>query len=122
MNNRVFSFYRESDGLFTGRRITTNDMAALKRDTPEGCVALEGRYDRCRHRVDLATGEVIIDESLSADRDRERRRNAALQAIEELERRQHRPMRELAADPGNVEAAQRLAEIDEQIAQLRAQM
>lgn len=63
-----WSFYRKADGLFTGRRQLTSNAAAVELDTPEGCVAIEGYYDRFRHRVDLTTGEVVSDESLGAGR------------------------------------------------------
>jgi hypothetical protein len=122
MKETTWSFYRASDGLFISRRCMTNNQKSLKLDTPPDCIAIKGRYDRFRQRVDIATGQVIVDESLGAERDRERQRDAAVQAIAELEQKQLRPLRELAVDAGNAEARRRVEQIEAQISTLRGSL
>lgn len=118
---RTWAFYDLATGLFTGKHLMcTEDM--LSRNTAEGCASIAGRYDRYTQRVDLDTGEVVSDPSLSMERDQQRMREQALAQIAELERRQLRPQRELLVDGNNEEARSRLIEIDERIATLRAQI
>lgn len=123
--SQQWSLYRLSDGHFTGRRLLSMSSREQARETlalntPEGCAAIEGQYDKHRQRVDLTTGEVIVDETLGLERDRERRRDATLQRIAELELKQARPLRELVRNPANAEARFRIDQIDIEIAQLRA--
>lgn len=65
-----WSFYQKSDGRFIGLRRLTSNEEAVRRETPAGCVPIEGYYNRFRQRFDLDTGEVIVDESLAALRER----------------------------------------------------
>ncbi len=117
-----WSFYSEKDGRFLSRHLTSTSRESVKLNTPAGYRAIDGRYDRFMQRVDLATGEVIVDESLAAARDDQRRRDGALAAIAELERQQLRPLRELARDPANRTARLKIDAIDIEIAQLREQL
>lgn len=113
----TWSFYSLETGLFTGRVSSASKLGKV----PDGCGAMVGRYDRLSQRVDLDTGEVVEhrDEALNAARQREARARAARRRIARLEAQQARPLRELAIDPNNAAAKQRLAEIDAQIAELR---
>lgn len=125
MRLTAWSFYDPQTGLFTGRKFTglTEYLAA---NTPTGCAAVEGAYDARSQRVDLQTGAVVDDADLAESnrqrRDREQRRAHASLRIEELERRQLRPMRELQIDPANAEALARLRQIEAQILALRADL
>jgi hypothetical protein len=117
MNAKKWSFYRESDGLFLSKRVSTNSMTTLARDTPPECIAIEGHYDRFSQRVDIATGELIEDQSLGIERDRERRINAAKLDLAEVDRKQHRRVREILAanDP-------QLASLEEEAKAARARL
>jgi hypothetical protein len=122
MSLRRWSYYRESDGLFISQRRSTNNAQLVSRTAPDGCIAIEGHYDRFTQRFDIASGKVVADPSLAAERDACRRQQRALTGIAELERRQARAMRELAIDPDNAEASQRLRDLDGRIAKLRAEL
>lgn len=124
----TWSFYNLETGLFhsgtftTGARAPARAMRDVNANTPEGFAAIEGRYDRLTQRVDVDTGQVIAyerppseiaDEQQTADEQRARR------GIEALEVAQLRPLRELAIDPDNATAKQRLVDIDAEIVALR---
>ena len=131
----TWSFYDEQTGLFTGRIYSG---ALLKENTPAGCGSAEGAIDHLSQRVELATGEIIDYQPPPPDVDHEwdtvSRRNVlkpevavrraekavARTRINELERAQLRPLRELAIDAKNAEAAARLADIDTEIRRMRA--
>lgn len=100
MSAKTWSFVDAND-VYTGKTFT-GPAHALATNTPEGCRAVEGPLERDRNRLDP-----------------ELERSRTLERIEALERQQARPLRELAIDPANAEATQRLAVIDEQIAMLR---
>lgn len=117
---KTWSFYEAATGVFRAKRLTCPPSFDVQ--VPEGCIVIEGIFDHERQRVDLATGEIIDDQSLGAQRDQERRRSATLQQIAEAEQRQQRPMRELVRDPANVEARRRLDEIEAEIAKLRTSL
>lgn len=53
------SFYRADTGLFIDLHYGGSDPAWLEVNTPEGCIALAGRFDHLSQRVDLATGLVV---------------------------------------------------------------
>lgn len=119
---RQWALYSVDTGLFTGRHIMCPE-ADIAQNTPAGCAALEGRYDRHTQRVDVATGAVVAYQRPQSEVDaeqRETRRRKAQRKIERLELAQHRPMRELQLDPNNATAKQRLDAIDAEIAGLRA--
>lgn len=118
----TWSFYRLRDGTFTGKRFSCPYESQLSTNIPDGCGAIAGRY-QSPQRVDLETRAVIEDPDLAAQAETQRgkiqRHGLAMHRIDELERRQLRSMRELAIDPANADAAQRLAQIDREIAVLR---
>lgn len=120
-NMNTWSFYDRATGLFAGR-IYSGPDDCLGMNTSDGFVAIEGMFDRHTQRFDIERGEVIEDLSLSAGRDQFERRQRALTHIAELERRQLRPTRELAIDPSNESARERVQAIEAQIAGLRAQL
>jgi hypothetical protein len=128
---KTWSFADASTGLFTGVTFSScapsnKQAAVLAANTREGWIAVEGTHDHLSQRLDLATGKVVNDADLArrnADAaEREQRRTLALARIRELEFKQLRPMRELATDPDSDMALGVLAEIDAEIAQLRAQL
>jgi hypothetical protein len=49
--------YADADGLFLPRG-WIGDEEAAKANAPAGCVAVSGRHDHSRVRVDLSTGEL----------------------------------------------------------------
>lgn len=129
---KTWSFYRKSDGLFLGREFSAPYSECLAQNTPAGCVAIEGVFDRLSQCVDLTSGQVVSYQPPQPDENhewnattkrwvkraeviaREAQRAQALTRIDELERRQHRRLRELlaASDP-------QLKAIDDEIAELR---
>lgn len=54
----TYSFYRLSDGIFTGT-VAEIPAASLARHLRGVYGAKEGRYDCTRHRVELSSGEVV---------------------------------------------------------------
>lgn len=109
---KAFSEYDKASGVFTSSVV----RGMVPRET-QTTAWLAGQFDHTKQRVDIATGEVVEYVPVVSDRKRQRRRTMA--RIEDLERRQLRPLRELQIDRDNAEAAQRLASIDEEIANLR---
>lgn len=55
------SFYRLSDGVFTGAQVNLLPFSAekLAACTPTGCGALEGQHDSQAVRLDLASNELV---------------------------------------------------------------
>jgi hypothetical protein len=124
---KTWSFYNARTGRFLGRKYSGPNSYAvgakeLARNTPDGFVAIEGDFDRFSQRFDFDARKVVTDRSLTAERNAFEKRQRCLAAIAELERRQARPMRELAIDPNNAEASHRLRQINEQVSQLRAEL
>lgn len=119
MNVRV-TIYDKDTGIVL--RCMTVPKRAIAPNVRQGEAWIEGHLDKHSQRVDVATGQVITYERPTTEVEAEQR--AALQQrasrrIDELERSQARPLRELAIDPANAEAKQKLAKIDEEIAALR---
>lgn len=101
------------------QRVTCCD-SQLHTHLKPGLLAIEGRFNWSSVLGD--DGTVSSDGAHAAAVEREQQRSARLARIAELERNQLRPMRELQIDANNAAARARLAEIDEQITQLRASM
>lgn len=118
---KTWSFYSMSNGLFAGRAYSGPDDS-IEANTPVGFVAIEGSFDRHAQRVDLATGQVIVDELLGAERDTQRRRDVALRTIAALELTQLRPERELRLNPANETAQRKMEEIEAAIVIERAKL
>lgn len=133
---RTFSIYTRATGEFIGRRIECADAGMLEQFTPEGCAAIEGAHDPLTQRFNVETGSVepwLSPFALSLTA--ERVTTAARRAIELLEGRQARAVREMmladvarrvdiTTDPAALEsayaaAADRLADLDRQIAEQR---
>lgn len=131
-----WSFYDATTGLFTGRRVLCSERL-LERNIRPGEAAIEGMFDHLSQRVDVESGEVVDYQPPQPDADHEwiaearrwRKRPEIAEAerldrrsrerIAELEIAQLRPLRELAVDPDNAAAKQRLVEIEAEIAELR---
>lgn len=132
-----WALYRLSDGVFVGSFACTV-AEAIDANIPAGCAAVEGNYDHLSQRVDLETGAVVDyqptrpdeDHDWDADTRRWRKRVAVGQweetckqarvRIDELERRQARPIRELARRPNDSDARRRIDDIEAEIEAQRA--
>lgn len=97
--NNTWSFV-DAAGTPSGARFTGPERA-LAANTPEGCSAVEGVLP------------------IPPRNDPELIRSRIVERIEALERKQARPLRELAMDPGNEKAASKLAAIEAEIASAR---
>lgn len=53
---QIYSFYRVSDGTFTGDTYAGQDPASA---APEGCLAMPGRFNPSAQRVEVKTGEIV---------------------------------------------------------------
>jgi hypothetical protein len=136
---RTITLFDQSTGEF--RRVLTIPDRAVAANVPRGFGFKEGRFDRLSQRVDLDSGQVVDVQQPQPDDDhewresvvngrprwvkkqsvveRERRAAIAQREIDRLERSQARPVRELAADPTNVAAKERIADIEAQVVMLR---
>lgn len=135
---KTWSFWDSARGEFTGRRFSADDGSALAANTPPGCRAIEGVFDRHAHRVDEVTGKVVVwrtpqpsdDHEWDADEkawrlSRAALRRDALARIHDLEAQQARPFREISiarelGEKPSAEALERLLTIERQISELRA--
>lgn len=99
---KTWSFRLAATGEFIGAT-WQGDPRHLPANTPPGCEAVEGVH------------EALPDPVAQAREARQR----ALRRIGSLESAQARPLRELAIDPDNVVARERLRELDARIAALR---
>lgn len=141
MNDKIcnVSFYDETTGLFSGQRFF-GPRKYLARNTPPGMGLKDGSYDHLAQRVNIETGEVVEYQPPKPNDDHEWdgeakrwrlkaevrkhrwRHRQALRRIDELERKQHRPHRELALNPDDSDARARLAALDAEIAELRREL
>jgi hypothetical protein len=101
MSTKTWSFVDAND-VYTGKTFT-GPAHALAANTPPACRSVEGHLERDPNRQDP-----------------ELERSRTLERIEALEIKQLRPLRELAIDPDDAEAKQRLAEIERLISGHRA--
>jgi hypothetical protein len=135
---RSFSFYHKDTGMLNGSVFSTDDDSMLSANIPADHKVIEGALDRLSQSVDIATGQVIdyqppqpsadfewnattkrwqLSAAVAAKRQAS---TAALAAIESLESKGIRAMRELTLGmPG---AQDRVAAIDAQISALRQQI
>jgi len=115
---RTYTLYRKDTGEIVGHY--TGSKRHLPANVPEGCAAVVGRYEPSGHRIDPASGNALTLEHRHSDSGR-RARELKLR-IEDLERRQARPLRELMLDPNDQDARRRVEDIDADIRRLRAQI
>jgi hypothetical protein len=119
------------------RRLTLPACAAVERSIEEGETWVEGHIDPLSQRLDLASGKVVDYQPPAPDENHlwnatakrwqkspervelERASRLARAEIEKLEASQLRPLRELAVDPNNEKARERLNELETRIAELR---
>lgn len=125
--NRRWSFYDLASGEFIGRTFSASSTRDLERCTPKGCGAMQGSHDPRSARVDLESGLVIAwtNEKLIAAEDNRALAQAARARISALETSQLRALREERLRPNERDedgksARDRLQEIDDKIATLRA--
>lgn len=134
---KSFGFFLKTTGRFHSKLLLASCAADAENNCPLGYEIIEGQFDPLSQRVNLATGEVIDyqPEQPSADHEwnvdarrwrlkpevveRNNQRATAQQTIATLEAQQPRAMRELAIDPNNADALQRLQSIDAAIADQR---
>lgn len=137
--NRHWHFYDLETGRLLGKTLSGPDASVLASNTPAGAGAVEGHYDPLSQRVELATGAVIdyqppqpsedhewVDRRWRLKKDaaaREIRRRAARKAIDAVEWKQARAVREaLISVLPDGPAKQRLQQIDDEIATLRSDL
>lgn len=131
----ILHCYRKSDGIFTGRVVGgPRKQLLLVNETDEIGLA-EGVTDPMSQRVDIQSGALIDYQPPAPDTDhywnvevrrwnlkpeiaeRNQRRTTAQARIDALERKQPRALREIVL--GRLGAAERLQDIDNEIAELR---
>jgi hypothetical protein len=113
-----WSFYNPETGEIF-KRTFSGSTKLLELNTPAGMVAIEGAFDHRTQRIDVDTKKAVdyqpgIDAARAETSEQQAQARVAI-----LEAAQSRPLRELAIDPSNATAKQRLAEIDGEIASLR---
>lgn len=115
----TWSFADEKTGEFTGQQFSGPDEH-LPANLPPGTVAVEGTHDPLTTRYNLQSETVEEFASPQAQRlERERNRERLDNRLAELESRTLRALRELAINPNDGQARQRLIELDQQAAGLR---
>lgn len=138
----IACLYSTATGVLTGDKIRGRaDLVALQ--VREGFALIEGDHDHNRVRVDITTGELVPyrpdpppdselltwqwdDDAWCWRSSHTARAQQILQAEErmrrvlELESSQARPLRELLLNPGDSDARRRLAQLERDIADLRA--
>lgn len=125
---RRWSFYDLETGEFVGREFCSSNEADIESSMPSGCGAIEGRHDPLTERVDLETMQIVAWRNAKRIAAVERRDVVlgARSRIASLEARQMRAMREDRLRPDdrdpsdNKTPRERLQEIDDEIAALRA--
>lgn len=131
---KIFSFYFVDSGMFSGLRVSCGDMKKALQSAPEGQRPIEGCFSSSQHRIDIDTGEIVshLPPKPSDDHEWDGRQwvlthaaavrkheiATAQSQIDALEAKQNRAIREALL--GNAEAQARIADIDQQIATLRA--
>lgn len=149
---RPYSFYRLSDGMFTGK-VRSISMSRRIEDiiVPEGCGVIEGWHDHLSKRLDLTSGEIVDYQPPRPDANHEwihddehgnrvrrwalkpeviecrARRAAAVARIVELERKEPRARREheqgiRPSEADRKAGALTLQEIWDEIARLRDEL
>lgn len=135
--NRDYCVFDKLTGIILARLNVPAEQ--LSANIPEGCAAIEGAHDLASNRVDISTGRIVAYQPESPGSDYEwiadsgrwelspdvlmarARRSSAKAQIVNKENALARAMRELALNPGDVSARQRISDIDQEIASLRVQ-
>jgi hypothetical protein len=134
----TYAFYDEKTGIFATHHKTFNNPKSLKVNTPDGFIALAGRYDPLSQKVDIATGKVVDYQPPAPTADHEWNATTkrwqlnttaadkatvsatAKREIERLNRDSVAPLRELALGmPG---AKEKLQAIQDQVAIFEKQL
>jgi hypothetical protein len=121
----TFSFYRLTDGRFTGEKVTCLQHR-VQQAVPPACGFLLGDFDHRTQRVDPDTGAVLsIDtsEAVQAE-ERQAHRRSIVDEIEATELKLVRPMRELlqaqlAGEEASAETLEHWQAANERIAELQ---
>jgi hypothetical protein len=119
---KVYSFYDPQTGVLTGSTFCASRPEYLEANTPRGLAAVEGEWNPLTHTVDLETSAVVPSPAAAPAVDPDRQRRDTLVKIAQLEARQLRPLRELAIDPHDRQARDRVSAIDAEIAALRSSL
>jgi hypothetical protein len=136
----TYSVYDLETGLFTGLQISTSSPSPewILASTPPGCELYEGVVDHTTHKYDLKTCTLVAHRPEPPSPDHEwdvigklwvnvivRRREEAQAAIDALERKQLRSLRESLIETDLLRresAVDRVKDIDDQIKELRKQL
>lgn len=113
MKRATWTFYDLATGEIRSRTFAGNETL-LAANTPDGCGAIEGIYDRLSQRVDLATTAAVDYQPPAPDDDHEWRENAV------NDRPRWVKKREVVEREHKAEAARRAITEVEAIAQPRA--
>jgi hypothetical protein len=136
---KTFSFFDPATGELSAETVTCSDRQADANTRP-GLTRIEGGLDHLSQRVDIETGDVIdyqppapsdlhewdasikrwrLPDAVVAAQAEQR---ALLAMIQRIEARQPRALRELMLTPSDRDARQRIADLDSEIAALRAKL
>lgn len=114
----TWSFYNKESGIFTGRTLNCRKESDADLNTLEGYEKIEGSYNMAVEMVDVKSGEVVPrDPPLDINPN-----DNVMARITQLEKRQTRPIRELAIDPTNTKAKEVLDNIEGLIAIQRGKL
>lgn len=114
--------FADASGAFTGRKFTGREER-LAANTPAGEVAVLGEHDPMRSRYDASRARVVpYSDPRAARLSDESMRASAAAALEVLDARSQRSLRELAINPNDDAARQRLVELEAQAGPLRARI
>jgi hypothetical protein len=119
---KAYSFYDPETGALSGSTFYATRPEYLAANTPRGLAAVEGEWSASDHVVDLNTKAVVARSPMASAVDPDRHRRETLVKIAQLEARQMRPLRELAIDPHDRQARDRVSAIDAEIAALRTSL
>jgi hypothetical protein len=111
--------FADLSGRFTGRRFTGQEER-LAANTPTGEIPVLGEHDPIGARYEVSSGRVVVYADPRARQlTEESMRASAAAALEVLDGRAQRALREIAINPNDEAARQRLLHIEEQAAPLR---
>lgn len=113
----TWSFADRVTGQFSGRGFTGREDH-LQLNTPEGHVAVLGEHDPVRFRFD-GTQVVPFDDPRGGEQKKARTRASHERALQAVDGLSQRALRELAINPNDQQARQRLVELEARAEQLR---
>jgi hypothetical protein len=136
---KTYSFFDPATGELSAETVTHSERQA-EANTRPGLTRIEGKLDHLSQRVDIETGDVVdyqppapsVQHEWDAAIKRWKLPDAVIAAqaeqralqsmIQRIEARQPRAIRELMLTPSDRDARQRIADLDSEIAALRAKL